>query len=140
MVFLQLKSLLWTVIHHNHSRQSTFAFPNNFIFYLSSKTLFFYHILAIHADGFFSCILCSTFIAPFHVFCLLKWCQRPPVKHLHQFSLSGYMHGYGHLWNSLFKLVKQELHEDFIQKIVQLEDSCFNKYFMKSVFHGTYKA
>lgn len=131
MVFLQLKSLLWTVIHHNHSRQSTFAFPNNFICYLSSKKLFFYHILAICADGFFSCILRPTFMAAFHVLYLLKWCQRPLVKYLYQFSLNGYMHGSGHLWNSLFKPVKQEIYKDFIQKTVQLEDTCFNKYFMK---------
>lgn len=82
MVFLQLKSLLWTVIHHNHSWLPTLAFHNNFICCLSSRTLLFCHTLNMHAERFFPLILCPTFMAAFYVFCLLKWCQVPLVKYL----------------------------------------------------------
>lgn len=93
------------------------------------KNTVLHHILAIRADGFFSCILCPTYMATFCVFCLLKWCQRSLVKYLHQFSLNGYVHGFGHLWNLLFELVKQEIWGFY------LENSSAASYLLQRVFH-----
>lgn len=121
MFFLQLKSLLWTMIHHNHSRQSTFAFPNNFICCLSSKTLFFImFLLYVQMDYFLAYCVQHIWLFFVSFVCLsdAKW-------------LCAW------IWpNLLFKLVKRDIRGFYFENSSAASYLLQRVFYEKSVFKG----